>query len=100
MMTAEFVFTNPLISHTEEQTTASDGHVIDITVVQQKNKPSGLRPGIFYIHGGGMIMGTRYMFLDGTFPWVKQLDAVLVTPEYRLAPEYKHPTHLNDCWAA
>jgi acetyl esterase/lipase len=40
------------------------------------------------------------MFLDGIFPWVKQLDAVLVTPEYRLAPEYQHPTHLNDCWAA
>jgi acetyl esterase/lipase len=100
LMTAENVFQDPEISHSEETTKGADGHVVEMTIVQQKKKESGLRPGIFYIHGGGMILGNRFMMLDGVFPWIKQLDAVLLTPEYRLAPEHQHPTLLNDCWTA
>jgi acetyl esterase/lipase len=84
----EWIFRDPEFEHSEEQTKGPDGHVIDITVVQQKKKQSGLRPGIFYIHGGGMILGNRKMLLDASFPWIKELDVVLLSLEYRLALEH------------
>ncbi|CAG8976913.1 hypothetical protein HYALB_00011862 [Hymenoscyphus albidus] len=92
---------HPHLSHKEDQLIGPDGKTIALTIVAPtKKKTTGLRPGIFYLHGGGMILGTQDFLLDGTFPWVEQLDAVLVSPDYRLAPEHQHPALLEDCWTA
>lgn len=55
---------------------------------------------ILYVHGGGWVFGT----LDGFDPVCRQLakdsGAEVVSVEYRLAPEHRFPTPLDDCWAA
>lgn len=61
---------------------------------------TGLRPGILHVHGGGMVMGTRFWDLDEPLTWVSGLGAVVVSPEYRRAPEHPHPAPVEDCWAA
>lgn len=57
-------------------------------------------PGIFYIHGGGMIIGD----LDGEDLTAKMMceavNAVVVSTDYRKAPESAHPAQVNDCYAA
>lgn len=60
---------------------------------------SGPRPGIFLIHGGGMILGN----LDTDEPTARRLvhevGAVVVSVDYRLAPEHPYPAGPDDCYA-
>lgn len=61
-------------------------------------RPTGdeVRPAIMWIHGGALILGTREWLL----PWQREMyiDAgfVVVTIDYRLAPETKLPDILSD----
>lgn len=61
------------------------------------HEPGG--PGIFHIHGGGMVMGDRFLGADWLIEWVELLDAVAVSVEYRLAPENPDPAPVEDCYA-
>lgn len=57
-------------------------------------------PGIFFIHGGGMIMGS----IDGedamATSYAREVGAVVVSTGYRKAPEHPHPAQSRDCFAA
>ena len=57
-------------------------------------------PGILFLHGGGMISGNRFSGLAMTVPWILEHDAVVVSAEYRLAPEFEDPHPVEDCFAA
>ncbi|WP_176594372.1 alpha/beta hydrolase [Sphingobium sp. EM0848] len=57
-------------------------------------------PGIFYTHGGGMVAGDRLAGVQVLLPWIVAHDAVVVTVEYRLAPEFPDPYPVEDCYAA
>lgn len=61
---------------------------------------TGQLPGIFYIHGGGMILGG----IDGedltAAMLCEQLQAVVVSTDYRKAPEHPHPAQITDCYTA
>lgn len=66
-------------------------------------RPKGLtRPavGVLFVHGGGMIMGDRRTGLDAVLDWVEALQLVVVSAEYRLAPEHPYPAPVEDCYAA
>lgn len=56
-------------------------------------------PGIFHTHGGGMIFGDRWVGATAFAAAVLRHDAVMVTVEYRLAPEHPDPTPVEDCYA-
>ena len=55
--------------------------------------------GLYGIHGGGMILGTRAGVVDSLVPYVIEHGCVGVTVEYRLAPEHPHPAPVEDCYA-
>src|SRR5699024_5031563 len=56
-------------------------------------------PGIYGIHGGGMILGDRAFGVDGLADDVLRFGAVAATVEYRLAPEHPAPAAAEDCYA-
>ncbi|MGW4533687.1 alpha/beta hydrolase [Nocardia sp. NPDC004340] len=60
---------------------------------------TGPWPLLYYIHGGGVVSGNRYSALDEMLPYVAEGSAVVASIEYRLAPEYPHPTPVEDCYA-
>ncbi|KAJ0154805.1 Carboxylesterase NlhH, partial [Colletotrichum tanaceti] len=58
------------------------------------------RPGIVYFHGGGMVLGDAFLAIEPFARIAKDLDAVVVSVEYRLAPEHPAPAPQDDCYAA
>ncbi len=72
----------------------------DISVrIFRPNSSSTDLPGIYFIHGGGMILGN----VDGESAvctrLCAELGAVVVSVEYRLAPEHPYPAPVDDCYA-
>lgn len=57
-------------------------------------------PALLWIHGGGMVLGDAAQ--DSAFcrRIAEELNIVVVSVEYRLAPEHPFPTPLEDCYAA
>jgi acetyl esterase/lipase len=62
--------------------------------------PGTTVPGILQIHGGGFIVGSVEAEHAGAVLTAAHLGAVLVSVEYRLAPEHPYPAGLHDCYAA
>ncbi|MDC2954305.1 alpha/beta hydrolase [Streptomyces gilvifuscus] len=60
---------------------------------------AGPRPVIYHVHGGGMILGNNRVGVDAPLAWAKELDAVVVSVEYRLAPEHPYPAQIEDVYA-
>ncbi len=58
------------------------------------------RPALVYIHGGGFMFGSIEMMDGPCQRYSETLDAVIVSVEYRLAPEHPYPAGLHDCYAA
>jgi acetyl esterase/lipase/ketosteroid isomerase-like protein len=56
-------------------------------------------PGIYYIHGGGMIVGSLETGHGECLRFCSELGALVVNVEYRLAPENPHPAPGEDCYA-
>lgn len=54
---------------------------------------------VYWIHGGGMILGSAEEEDATAHRLVDELDCVVVTPDYRLAPEHPYPTPVDDCYA-
>jgi len=58
------------------------------------------RPGIVFIHGGGFIIGSVETEHIGAVLVAADAGAVVVSVDYRLAPEHPFPAALHDCYAA
>lgn len=55
-------------------------------------------PGIYYIHGGGMVVGGPTDGIGSVLPYALDYGAVIISPDYRLAPEHPHPAPVEDCY--
>lgn len=75
-----------------------EGGSIEVSVLRRIGR-TGVGPGIYHTHGGGMIIGDRFVGLGQILPWIVDHDAVAVTVEYRLAPEFPDPYPVEDCYA-
>ncbi|WP_370097494.1 alpha/beta hydrolase [Streptacidiphilus sp. MAP12-20] len=66
-------------------------------------RPAGIAgplPLLYYMHGGGMIMGNAWSVLPRLLrEWVLPLQLAVISVEYRLAPQAQYPGPLEDCYA-
>lgn len=58
------------------------------------------RPGVLYLHGGGFCFGSLDTEHAGAALAAHAAGAVVVSVDYRLAPEHPFPAGLEDCYAA
>ena len=65
-------------------------------------KASGERSGVsvFWIHAGELISGSCEQNNSLCSDYVNELDAVVCSTEYPLAPKYPFPAAVNDCFEA
>jgi acetyl esterase/lipase len=54
---------------------------------------------IYWIHGGGMVLGHYDGDAYMNKLWASRFGAVVLSVEYRLAPEHPYPAPLQDCYA-
>ncbi len=57
------------------------------------------KPGYLHIHGGGYIVGSAKQADITNLLVCAKLNAVVVSVDYRLAPEHPIPAPLDDCYA-
>lgn len=60
---------------------------------------SGPAACLYFLHGGGMVIGDRFTGVDELLDYALELGVVVVTAEYRLAPEHPDPAPVEDCYA-
>jgi acetyl esterase/lipase len=76
------------------------GNDITVSVMQRCERAEGTSgPGIYYIHGGAMVVGNRWTGIGRLLGWIERHDVVAVTVEYHLAPEYPDPVPVEDAYA-
>lgn len=85
------------IDHREATATASDGTPIPLSILSPAQPAAGA-PCIYWIHGGGMVMGDRHSQIDIPLEWLDRFGAVIVSVDYRLAPEVTGTTLVDDCY--
>ncbi len=61
---------------------------------------SNLRPVVVYFHGGGFVAGSLASNDNVCRELADRLDAIVIAPSYRLAPEHPFPAAANDAIAA
>ncbi|WP_062442774.1 alpha/beta hydrolase [Herbidospora daliensis] len=91
------------VERREVTVATGDGAEIALTVLVPPGAVDA--PCVVWIHGGGMIMGDRFANLDIPLEWLDRFGAVVVTVDYRLAPDVTGVTLVEDChraltWAA
>ncbi|KAG5556330.1 hypothetical protein RHGRI_006809 [Rhododendron griersonianum] len=76
-------------------------HHLRLRLYKPKNPPSSL-PVLLFLHGGGFCVGSRTWpnFHNCCLRLSSALGAVVVSPDYRLAPEHRLPAAIDDALAA
>lgn len=72
----------------------------DVPVLVFKPEGDKRRAAIVHIHGGGMVMGTAFSLRRWPSTIAANHDVVVVSVDYRLAPETTFPGPQEDCYAA
>lgn len=65
-------------------------------------RPLGVQgplPCIYWIHGGGMVFAEMAFDDPDCLAYAEAVGCVVVSVEYRLAPEHPYPAGANDCYA-
>ncbi len=77
---------------------SADGHQIVVRVYRPV-EPRPASPCLYWMHGGGLILGSIVMDDARCAELVEQLNIVVASVEYRLAPAFPYPVPLDDCYA-
>lgn len=81
----------------DERVTTADGGQFAVRVLV----PAGdVRALVVYYHGGGWVLGDLDTHDHVVRVLANRLQAAIVNVDYRLAPEYRFPTAVDDSWAA
>ncbi|MGW4033161.1 alpha/beta hydrolase [Streptomyces sp. NPDC004838] len=78
---------------------AMDGAPIPLSVFSPADADrTAAAPCVYWMHGGGMVMGDRFSQIDIPLEWLDAFGAVVVSVDYRLAPEATGTALVDDCY--
>ncbi|ONK11643.1 alpha/beta hydrolase [Streptomyces sp. MP131-18] len=91
------------------QVAAADTEGVVVTDVREAGtalrlyRPAAARdplPVVLRIHGGGFLLGGPDVDHEANLHLCRTLPGIVVSPDYRLAPEHPYPAAPEDCYAA
>lgn len=71
----------------------------DITLLIYTPQGTGPFPCLYHVHGGGYVGGAAAPLEFMHRPLAEELGCVIVSVDYRLAPETRFPDNVEDCYA-
>ncbi|MGX6443604.1 alpha/beta hydrolase [Neobacillus sp. K501] len=84
---------------TDEIIVGPDANPLPLRIYRPKLSNECL-PVLLWIHGGGYILGSIDDNDDLCMRFVKEANCVVVSVDYRLAPEHPYPAPIEDCYSA
>jgi acetyl esterase/lipase len=93
---AETFFGRRAVEHRELTVPSPDGAQLPLSIFKPAEAEAA--PCIYWMHGGGMVMGDRLSQIDIPLEWLEEFGAVVVSVGYRLAPEANGSTLVDDCY--
>jgi acetyl esterase/lipase len=87
------------VASQDELAPASQGDPAVRVRVYRASDQRGKVPALYWIHGGGYVMGDIEQDDRLMKQLVKRIGCVAVSVDYRLAPEYPFPAPVEDCYA-
>jgi acetyl esterase/lipase len=89
----------PLLPGVSEHLVPGAKGAPDVRLFVVGDSPGASKPGILHIHGGGFVL-MNGAITPAEIELVKKFDCVVVSVDYRLAPETRFPGSLEDNYAA
>ena len=83
----------------ERHIEAAGGHRVGALVYRPRGSAPP-QPAVLHIHGGGYVAGSMHMMDGANRRLAADLGCVVVSVDYRLAPETPHPGPVEDCYTA
>ncbi|QJW90455.1 alpha/beta hydrolase [Spirosoma taeanense] len=87
------------VTISERMISGADGAQIRAKIYTPNNV-TGPMPVIVYYHGGGWVIASPEVYEYSTLALAEETKAVVVSVDYRLAPEFKFPTAHEDAYRA
>lgn len=94
---AEFNGPAPEMARVEEHTIPTTGGTLPLRVLVPIQRPLGV---LVYYHGGGWVTGSIDESDTVARKLAERTSCAVVLVEYRLAPEHRYPTAVDDSYAA
>jgi acetyl esterase/lipase len=85
---------------TEDHTIDSPAGPIPIRIYRPPTDTKTMPPVVVFLHGGGWCVGDLDTYDGDARNHAVGADAVVVSVDYRLAPEHPYPAAVEDAWAA
>jgi triacylglycerol lipase len=76
------------------------GYGLRLVIYTPENNDNAKKAALLHIHGGGYVVGSPEDFDWRNQVLCQQLGVLVVSVDYRLAPEHPFPRPLEDCYAA
>ena len=89
----------PIIGAVEDALAERDGARVPVRVYRPQDARPGLSTVVFF-HGGGFVLGSVELMDDIARKLCRDMNAVVVSVEYRLAPEHPFPAAHDDALTA
>ena len=89
----------PKVTSSDHVVVQDNSQDISVRVYRPEGHPASL-PALLWIHGGGYCFGSVEGDDYSVKRMVENIGCVVVSVDYRLAPEFPFPAPLNDCYAA
>jgi acetyl esterase len=90
----------PADVQTEDRTIPGPAGQLPVRVYTPKGKASGARGLVLYCHGGGFVLGDLDTYDSVCRAICQESGCVVVSVDYRLAPEHPFPAAVEDCHEA
>ncbi|CAN1513512.1 alpha/beta hydrolase [Sphingorhabdus sp.] len=99
MMAARPLPDFPVSSNVINIPSGDDGRDIRCLLIQPRTSGTNM-PAILHFHGGGHVLGIPEMDQPQLMRWAAELGCLVLSVDYRLAPETPFPGPMDDAYAA